>query len=324
MNVVDLRRYYGDVYASVISDSMIIPWRVLTMDEFIGYQQLIALNKYPLPVIQDEIFRKCVVDDYYNKSADTLPAGIVGVVVEGIWANSGPSNVHDLTLALNAQRNRAQDVLHQIVSWICQAFPAYKPEDLYAMEYPDLMLRLAQAEDKLLKFNLITEPFNFSGNIEEPQPKAPQPKGNKKPKVDIRKLREEFNKQKVPQQASQAKPTKRIIQQDQEQTIITAKEMKEHELVLDGHEKDVVYLHKQTEATAEIYKDYLEQMSKDGKLRIKTVEERIEEANKRMEENKRRAMAAAKKAKSNAEVELEELKKRREAERKRRTKLKTR
>jgi hypothetical protein len=170
---------------------------------------------------------------------------------------SGPQSIEQLSAHLDEQRLQASEIMHMMATYVCQAFPAYKPEDVYAMNYDVFMLRVAQAENKLLRTGGVAQPLSFITPDGQTTAPVQQPE---RPKVDTRNLKEEFKKQ---------------TQKQTKQTVIKSQDIKEHEMVYVGHEvEDKVLLeHQMVKETATIYQDYLQQ-SKDGKISIKTPEQR--------------------------------------------------
>lgn len=297
------RKVYGDVYATFFDDGTIVPWKPLSIKDYIDYDVLLQSGKYVNAYIEDEIFCKCVLDKVLVNNIDDLKAGIVGAVSQSILEYSGPASSEELDNFLNIKRNESTNILHQIVSWICLGFPAYTPDDLYDMEYQDLMLRLALSEEKLLRSGVITEPFSFFNKGEEQQKKKklrrPPPPTPKPPKQNI---------------AQQYK-------QQQERTIITKADIIESSIGMDGHSKDEVAHHKIAEETAKLYPEYLDQMKKGEKVSIPSVEERKRAAEARAKANELKYKESLKQNKEYTKTELERLKIIREQERKRRAKL---
>jgi len=192
----EVREEYGGVYVTCFDDGLLVPWQPLSMGDYIKYTQDYNRRVFVPSRLEDEIFRKCVVDDSLVRQLSFLKAGIITTVVLNIWQYSGPSGIssfnQDLEVArsmLNADGVRA---LHDLVQVITMAFP-YKPEEVYDMEYETFLLRLAQSEKKLLELGAIKEPIVMQDVNQE---KGPSPleqfiQGEaevKKPKIDAKKL----------------------------------------------------------------------------------------------------------------------------------------
>lgn len=187
----EIRRKWGGVYLTVFEDGLVVPWRPLSLGEYISYTRDYNRGLIPNAVIEDEIFKKCVVDPVFISQMPYLKAGIVSVVVMNIWQYSGPVGIQEFNKDLHTARdimfgdgNRALQELVQIIS---MAFP-YKPEEIYNMDYETFMLRLVQSEKKLLDLGIIKEPVEMKDlNAPPPHPRHAivQPD---KPKVDAKKL----------------------------------------------------------------------------------------------------------------------------------------
>lgn len=310
--VLATRRAYGDVFATTFEDGTIVPWKLLSVDDYIHYDMLYQAQLYPDAFIEDEIFRKCVLDGSLVSHIDQLKAGIVTTVVQNILQLSGPHQPNDLQQLLEIKRHEVSNILHDMIIWICQAFPGYKPDDLYLMSYPDLMLRFAQAEVKLMRAGIITEPFSyFNQNEKTPKPKKTAKLNQTPPPVQ-------------PSPPPKINMAQQFEQQQQEQTIITKADILEGQMAMDGHSKDVVASHKIAKETAALYPEYLEQMKRGEKIKIPSTEERKAAAEARAEANKKKYQDALKKEEAFTKVELERLKKEREKERQRRQKQRKR
>lgn len=247
----------GGIFVTTLPNGDEIPWRPLTMGEFIEYDNLIKSKKYPLAYIEDEIFRKCVLNEVLVKNLNKLNAGIISAVATNIISYSGPSSIDELNQHLNVNRSFAGEVLHMLVTYVCQAFPAYKLEDVYAMNYMTLMLRVAQSENKLLRTGAVAEPLTFINPDQQVQAPPQTPVVATPPPVNMAK---KFQQNTVP---------------SQKQTVITTNDVQEHTMAYTGHEKSDIELleHQMVKDTTLIYKDYLQQ-AKDGKITMKTPEQR--------------------------------------------------
>jgi len=193
--LVDTRRHYGGVYTTSFEDGLIVPWKPLSLGDYIQYDVDIQRKFIPPSVIEDEIFRKCVLDPRIVEDIHTYRAGLVSTVVQTIWQfsgpTSGPSFQEDIeqTRLLMAGGNSA--ILHQCSEIIATAFP-YKPEEIYAMDYRTFLTRLVQAESKMLKVGLLKEPVSITQLDQEPQTKqAPKFANLNKPDIDAKRLWEQ-------------------------------------------------------------------------------------------------------------------------------------
>ena len=292
-----LRRQYGSVFVTNLDNGDIIPWKQLNVGEFLEYSILIENGVYAKATLEDEIFKKCVLDEYVVDSLPALKAGTVSTVVQDILSNSGPGNISELNSTLNVFRSVASQALHQTAAFICQAFPAYKLEDVYGMDYGDFMLRLAQSESKLLQLGVLQEPINFHDPSEvETESQAVEEKPSA---MDLYQQYLDQQETKLPQ-SNVSSPAA------QNQTVITTSDTRSLEAEMSGHEKEDITTQRSEmiEDGTEIYKDYLDQLSSGGKLKIKTPEERLAAARERAKVNEE-AFIKAEKQRKESEKSLE-------------------
>lgn len=161
----ELRRLYGgDAYATIFEDGTTIPWRPLSINDYIKYTKSINSAIIAPAFLEDEIFKKCVIEDVWKRQIDFLLAGIVSTVVQNIIQYSGPTGLDAFNADLDGARSQILDtnysVLHELVEIILLAFP-YKPEEVYDMDYETFLLRVAQAEKKLLLSGFLKEPVSL-------------------------------------------------------------------------------------------------------------------------------------------------------------------
>lgn len=311
-DLLELRKVHGNVFVSRLPNGQDVPWRPLSIQEYIEYDKLLRLGVYPPAYIEDEVFRKCVLSQVLVDNIENLRAGLVRAVALDILVYSGPSTIDELNMFLNMNRNESGQVMHQLVSVVCQAFPAYKPEDVYGMNYETFGLRVAQAEEKLLRTGMLTEPLSF--NAPDGAPKQQQPVKQPIPEPPKENLRNQWKAQ----QAQEAKKVAPPVPATEEQVIIKKADIIEHQSAMTGHDKDPVHHKKEAEETAAIYSDYLEQLKSGEKLKIATPEERVAAAEKRQEETKKQLAEAKSKVLKDMAEERKELLKIREKERDRR------
>lgn len=172
--LISLRKLYGGFFAIEFDNGIVVPWRVLTLSEYLRYSEEYYRNLYPPSVLEDEIFRLCVKDKTILDQMDFLPAGIISSVVTSIWQYSCPQSVEQLSQDLDSARSLIMDErfksLHDMVQLVFTAFPSYKLEELYDMEYGLLMKRFALAEKKLLEGGFLVEPVVFKVTKTEEEP----------------------------------------------------------------------------------------------------------------------------------------------------------
>ena len=121
------------------------------------------------PIVEDNIWKKCVIEHTLPGTVDTMNAGLVSTIVRLILNFSNPVSQEEIEAELNEMRSKTKDLREEIVIKICQAFPAYTPEEVEEMEWKTQLKRLAQAEKILgTTFSLV--------DTSKPAPPAKNPK----------------------------------------------------------------------------------------------------------------------------------------------------
>ena len=181
------RQAYGRVFCTSFPSGLDVPWKLLPIGEYIKYAQEIRRGIAVPSELEDEIFDKCVQDKVLVEQRPFLAAGVVATISSNIWQHSGPTGIEsfndDLEFARQEITGSEEAVLHDLVQVITLAFP-YKPEEVYEMSYDTMLLRVAQAEKKLIQTGMMEEPVKLFDKNADKQ-KAP------KPKIDLRKAYEQ-------------------------------------------------------------------------------------------------------------------------------------
>ncbi len=302
-----LRETHGSVYVTETPDGLIVPWKPLSLGDYLEYDYQIKAGLIDRSVLENEIFRKCVTDPILIRNIDKQKAGTITVVATSIMANSGIDDVATFNRLFDQSRALARQPVHQLVGLICRAFPGYTPDDIYEMDFQKMVFRLAQAEDKLLTLGMLTEPIDIfvEGEEEEsPQPVQKKPPAPKKDyKIDTKKMKESYDKQQGP------KSKKLNLSSQLEKEELDLGSTKEGEqFVVDsslmltgmevGDENDARSMKKSAET---IYGDYLKQiptLKKGDKIKIKPVEQRVEEYKEMVKKRKQDYVNKAKKKKA--------------------------
>lgn len=323
-----LREEHGNVFATRLPTGQIVPWRPLSMGEFMQYEDAFTIGTHPPACLENEIFIKCVLDSALVKGIKQLKAGTVSTVVATIMNYSGPQSMVDLNQVMAVSRTAATKVLNDLVSFVCQAFPAYKPEDVYGMDYTTLMLRVAMSERKLLQTGHLSEPLNFEAPGEEQQEAQTQ-------KIKNSEMLDEYYRQQgitIPDSVKRAGQDARehitdhpkpppLPKRTEERTIISRADIMEHDTILSGHEReDIAQQAKTTRETAQFYNKYLKDLAEGKELKMLTDEERKVAATERMECNKLANAERQSQALQAAKDELPSLIKAREEARQRKEK----
>lgn len=221
--IYEARKEYGDVFVTIFNDGLTVPWKPLSVGEYIKYSQDYHRKIIPFASLENEIFQKCVIDGTIIRQMSFLKAGIITVVVDNIWEYSGPTSINnfnkDLQSAraiINAEGSRA---LHDITQVITMAFP-YKPEEVYLMDYHTFLLRAAQAERKLINLGVMKEPIVMKDlrAEEEAHRKKYEASATQsaRPRVDAKKLWEEQRQANQSTIATQEKEYKKTTEMPKE------------------------------------------------------------------------------------------------------------
>lgn len=295
----DLREIHGSVYVTETTDGTIIPWKPLSIGEFLEYDVLFKSGLVDHSILENEIFTKCVTDPVEINDLGSHKAGTVTTVVASIMANSYINDIDAFNEALEHSRLIIQHPVHQFVSVICRAYPGYTPDDIYKMDMTTMLIRLAQAEDKLRLAGGLQEPIRLYKEGEE-ELEAEKPK---RFKLDPKRLKEAFDVQDGP------KPKKMDLSAMRDDEDIDLGSTKDGEtfvvsspLMVTGLELGDEQEARQMQRDAKtLYADYLKQ---GNKVKIKTVEQRVAEyqqmvaeKKKKLALSKKKAIEAAKKAK---------------------------
>lgn len=299
-----LRSSYGGraAFVTVFQDGTEVPWNTLSIGDYVKY-----LREQDEET-EDKIFNTCVTDGYLKSKVAVMKAGVVSTVVANILATSAPSAIEDYQTVLDYYRYVVRDnLIDQMIILICQAFPAYTPLHIQGMKFDDFMYHVALAEKKLLDIGVLTTPLTITAPENVNKSKEPTKK------ADTRNLREEWERQQghtapvrtpPPQVSTLPVQPPPIPEWNGEQTVITARDIQEHATVTrlsDGHqaaEMDIL-VHDMLEETVGVYDDYVNLMKNGVKItpdKIKTVEERREEALERAKRNELEYNEKARKA----------------------------
>lgn len=221
-SILQIRKGFGRVFATILPEGFIIPWRVLSLQEYFEYHKDIARGVFPIEVFEDEIFRLCVLDEKFIRQMDFLRAGEVTTVVSNIWEASAPADSqqlqHDLEVARMLIRNGSNVILHQLAELVAMAYP-YKPEELYSMNYHQLMDLAAKAESKLLRLGVIQEPVSLILNQENQR--TERVRERPLDKIDAKRLWDQRHKSKP-----QIRPPSRTVEQLRQEPGLKLDEVK--------------------------------------------------------------------------------------------------
>jgi hypothetical protein len=175
---------------------------------------------------------------------------------------SGPISLEEMQDLLMLKRLEASGIIHSMIDVITRAYPAYTPEQAYDFNYQTLMLRYAQAENKLIEMGILLGPNSLVNPYKQETPQTEQAKYTPKGYV--------------PQRSSS----------QVQKTIISKEDLnKGTDDYIDPDDNKDIIEKKMIEDSRIIYKDYLDKMKAGQPVEIKDVSQRQEEAARRMEEN---------------------------------------
>lgn len=160
---LDAKCKYKHLYKFYAASGDEIVYRLLTWQEYLAYTGAIDSGFTVSSDIEEEIFKKCVINDIYTDCMDHLLAGDVLTIVSLILTQSGPQNIDEIDVSLDEKREAVHSLNNQIISLICQAFPGYTPDTIEQMDWETIMERLALAESILISQNILQEPIQISG-----------------------------------------------------------------------------------------------------------------------------------------------------------------
>lgn len=124
-------------------------FRLLPFDKTKTVERICKAYPALTPTIEDNIWEECVIEHSFPSSLEDMNAGLVSTVTRLIMRLSSPSNINEIKEDLEETRSKLTDIRDQIVTKICEAFPAYTPEDVESMDWQTQIKRLAQAEKVL-------------------------------------------------------------------------------------------------------------------------------------------------------------------------------
>jgi hypothetical protein len=280
--IVGYRKKYGDHWLTIFpteldpAGGLEIPWRQLTVQEFLDFDNSFRLQKYTTTEIEDEIFRLAVLNPVYRDNLDKLKSGTISTVVAQILNVSGAQTPEQLAEDLKYARYQVQDFITSAVTLICSVFPAYKPEDLFNLKYETLMIRLAMAEKRLLELGMLQEPLSVLSNGSPAETVAPQ-------RVEPRSQnRQEKIKQKLatipqPSTTSESSSGKTIIKKQQMAADL------DH---TSGHDLTdrVLWQHDAVQGLEHIYPEYFKALKEGKKITPELIQATKGRSNKEVEE----------------------------------------
>ena len=183
LEIVELKKQYSIVYCTQVEDIRVL-FRPLTKSEYYSYLQIFVTGLVTPGKLEDHIFREIVLDPATIDTMMGLPAGLVSTVIGIAFRLSGnPLSTEEEVLRFNVDiaqaRNEVQEnVYDQFAAVICKAFPAYKPDDIEQVSYPQFLKLLVMAEQVLdlepIELKTKGEKKNFTKSLFDDAKKASQ------------------------------------------------------------------------------------------------------------------------------------------------------
>lgn len=136
-----------------LQEALMVAGSVIEMDiEEMVFRDCVLYSTFDIPAPEEVSNDPGLLEQWTRESRDDLPAGVVPTVARDILRESGTVDKENLKAHV-AGAHSILTYLDRAVMMICQAFPAYKPEDVEAMRWAVIAKRVAQAE------LLLGEPF---------------------------------------------------------------------------------------------------------------------------------------------------------------------
>jgi len=164
MNYLESKMASTSLFRTEFPDSQYVVWSPLPWDQFKKFRDARHLlgNKVDL-AIDESVYNKCVLFSSFDvespdklSEADQLvwredcrneqPAGVISTVVRAILKRSGSMSAEEVIAGIGQYREVVGNIEDQIIALICQAFPAYTPEQVESLDWSVILKRAAQAE----------------------------------------------------------------------------------------------------------------------------------------------------------------------------------
>ena len=153
MNLIEEAKQGNRVFRVEFPDGTRIIFRLLDWHRFRVYYELLQKGTIPAAVLEDAIYRESVLKHSDIEDMSKLRAGVVSTVSMVVMMMSGPATQDLFNPTLELCRSQVDTLDSQILMIICRAFPAYKPEEIEALPWSTVLMRLAQAERILMSKN---------------------------------------------------------------------------------------------------------------------------------------------------------------------------
>lgn len=182
------------IFKTEFEDGYVV-WTVLQWDEFKKLREAQSILGPELSLdIETFVYNKCVLHSSYDRIPDeeltseeysiylkidreSQLAGIISTIAKQVLDTSGALSAKRILSQINDCRTYVNNIEDQLVSLICQAFPAYKPEEVEKLDWQTVLKRAAQAEqilgiqiqleDEEQKKKEAAQRFNLDKDIQE-------------------------------------------------------------------------------------------------------------------------------------------------------------
>lgn len=144
--ILEWKEKYNNIYYQKVGDHEYI-FRLLTKGEYLA---LYFMQFHISSEAEDILMEKCVLYPEVDiEKFDALKAGEVGTLIDRILSLSGFSNLDNIKLDLDKERENIKLLDNQIVLIICKAFPHITPSDIDHFDYPTIIHYVTLAEELL-------------------------------------------------------------------------------------------------------------------------------------------------------------------------------
>lgn len=167
MDLLDAFQKYKNLYRIYFQDGLEVYFRLLTHDEYLAFTRLYPSQAVYPSAIEDEILKRAIINNEILAHEDILRAGALDTVLKlimkfsSIEYSSETGAIGRFNDLMSSARTLANHPENFTTTFICRAFPAYKPEDVEQMDLNTRALRLAQAETILMRTGFIEEPIEL-------------------------------------------------------------------------------------------------------------------------------------------------------------------
>lgn len=128
-----------------------ILFSILPLEEYEIIKRVAEEFPALIPDLEEDIWSKCVIEQSFGGTEADLNAGIITTLAQLVMRLSCPQDIISIESDLELARKSLDNVVKQLILKVCEAFPAYTPDEVEQMEWNDLINKVAQAEKILGK-----------------------------------------------------------------------------------------------------------------------------------------------------------------------------